>query len=430
MYSAHSTFEPHKFKPKKRALAGNNQGAVRYHRLRHLSYWLAGLILLLVCVRLALPYIVKDYVNHQLNNSNDYSGGIGRVTIHLWRGAYQIHDINIFKKTGKISTPFFSASTLDLSLQWSELIHGKLVTKIIMASPKVNFVSGPTKEQSQSGTENNWNDTLESLVPFKINSFVVTNGQIHFKNAYSDPPVDIYMTQLFGVATNLTNAREVKQALPAGVEASGKTLGDGRFDLQCKINPTAKTPTFQLNASLTNVDLTQLNDFLRAYGKFDVARGDFYVFTSFAAADDKYDGYVKVLFRNLKVFKWEKERKKDAFQIFWQAIVGTVATLLKNHPHDQLATKVPITGVFNQSDVHLWPTIQTLLQNAFIRALVPQPDQKVNIDDAKQVQPSGGNPADTNRIHELEKPSTIQMQVTNGVPASPDTRTNRTNLAK
>src|ERR1700722_10730070 len=107
MYSAHSTFEPHKFKPKKRGiLTGNNQGAVRHHRLRHLSYWLAGLILLFICVRLALPYIVKDYVNRQLNHSNDYNGGIGRVTIHLWRGAYQIHDINIFKKTGKISTPF------------------------------------------------------------------------------------------------------------------------------------------------------------------------------------------------------------------------------------------------------------------------------------------------------------------------------------
>jgi hypothetical protein len=366
-------------------------------------------------VRLALPYILETYVNRQLNASNGYGGRIGDVTVHLWRGAYSVHDIHIFKKDGTVSTPFFSISVLDLSLQWSELFHGKLVSEILMVGPSLNFVSGPTKEQSQSGTENNWNDTLESLVPFKINSLTVTNGQVHFQNPYSSPPVDIYMTEVFGIATNLTNSREIKQPLPAGIKATGKTLGEGRFHLQCNLNPFAPTPTFQLSGSLTNVDLTQLNSFLRAYGKFDVARGNFDFFASFAAADDKYDGYVKVLFQNLKVFQWQKERQKDALQIFWQAIVGTVATLFKNQPHDQLATKIPITGAFQQSDVHIWPTIQTLLRNAFVRALVPKIDEHVNIQNAKNVQTNSVSqlPPNNGQIPEIEKPATIQMQKTN-----------------
>jgi len=381
-----------------------------------LAYACAAIVLVLIAVRLALPFALRDYANRQLNKSHDYGGSIGHVTVHLWRGAYRIHDINIVKRDGKVSMPFFSANYLDLSLQWSELIHGKLVSIILMDSPRINFVSGPTKAQSQSGTENNWNDTLESLVPFKINSLVITNGQAHFQNPYSSPPVDIYMTEVFGVATNLTNSREIKQQLPAGIEASGKTLGEGRLYLQCSLNPLAKSPTFQLNGSLTNVDLTQLNSFLRAYGKFDVARGNFALFTSFAAADEKYDGYVKVFFNNLKVFKWEKERKKDALQIFWQAIVGTVATILKNQPHDQLATKVPITGAFQNTDVHVWPTIQTLLRNGFIRALALQPDQRVSVDTAKKVDPSGSGleSSDTNRVQQIEKAGTIQMHGTNG----------------
>jgi hypothetical protein len=393
-------------------LAKNNHLWLR--RTRRLIYSLAGAIVLLICLRLALPFALKDYVNRQLNELHDYGGSIGDVTVHLWRGAYRIHNINIFKRDGKVSTPFFSADVLDLSLQWSELFHGKLVSKIIMVAPRINFVSGPTKQQSQNGTENNWNDTLESLVPFKINSFIVTNGQVHFKNPYSTPPVDIYMTQVFGVATNLTNSREIKQELPAGVEAFGKTLGEGRFDLKCNLNPVAATPTFQLNGTLTNVDLTQLNSFLRAYGKFDVARGDFAFFASFAAADDKYDGYVKILFKNLKIFQWQKDHEKDVLQIFWQAIVGTLTTVLKNQPHDQLAAKVPITGTFQKSDVHLWPTIQTLLRNGFIHALVPQIDQSVGIENAKKVQPDGTGPEETNtnRVQNIEKAGTL-MQGTN-----------------
>lgn len=111
-----------------------------------MGYVCAVIVIILIAVRLALPFVLKDYANRQLNQSHDYGGSIGRVTVHLWRGAYRIHDINIVKRDGKVSTPFFSAAYIDLSLQWSELIHGKLVSKIVMASPRVNFVSGPTKQ--------------------------------------------------------------------------------------------------------------------------------------------------------------------------------------------------------------------------------------------------------------------------------------------
>jgi hypothetical protein len=333
---------------------------------------------------LTLPFALKAYVNHQLNQSRDYSGKIGGVTVHLWRGAYQIHDIHIFKQGGNIPVPLFAARKMDLSLQWSELFHGSLVSRIAMQEPKLNFVSGPSREQTQTGKENNWDQTLESLVPFKINSLEVTNGQIHFQNLYSKPPVDIYVTELSGMATNFTNSRRLDQKLPAGVSVQGKTLGGGGLDFQIHINPMAATPTLELAGQLTNVNLTALNDFLRAYGKFDVEHGQFALFTSFAAADGKYDGYSKVFFKDLKVFKWEKERKKDALEIFWQAVVGTFAAAFKNQSKDQLAAKIPITGSFGKADVHVWPTIETLLRNAFIQALVPKLDQPVKVENVEK----------------------------------------------
>ncbi|MGH7952790.1 MAG: hypothetical protein ACREFE_12860, partial [Limisphaerales bacterium] len=75
----------------------------------------------------------------------------------------------------------------------------------------------------------------------------------------------------------------------------------------------------------------------------------------------------------------EKERReqKNALEIFWEAIVGTLTTAFKNQPHNQLATKIPITGTFQATDVHIWPTVGTLLRNAFVRALVPKLDQPV-----------------------------------------------------
>jgi hypothetical protein len=54
-----------------------------------------------------------------------------------------------------------------------------------------------------------------------------------------------------------------------------------------------------------------------------------------------------------------------------------VTTVFKNQPQDQLATKIPISGVYTNSTVDLPATIGTLLRNAFIRALIPKFDQKI-----------------------------------------------------
>ncbi len=352
----------------------------RGHRPAHLIYWLMGIILVFVVMRLALPFALKTFVNHQLNKSTAYSGNIGDVTVHLWRGAYQVHDIHIFKTGGQIPVPFFSTQILDLSLEWSELFHGALVTKIAMQQPSLNFISGPIQDQTQNGDENDWGQTLESLVPFNINRLDVTNGQVHFQNLHSTPPVDIFLNDVSILATNFTNSRRLAEALPAGIVAHGKALGEGGLDFEIHVNPMAKTPAFELTGQLTNVDLVSLNSFLRAYGKFDVARGEFALFTSFAAKDGNCDGYFKVFFKDLKVFSWNKDKQKDALEIFWKAIVGTLATAFKNQPHDQLAAKIPITGTLGKTDVHVWPTVATLLQNAFIKSLTPEVDEPVKLD--------------------------------------------------
>ncbi len=248
-----------------------------------------------------------------------------------------------------------------------------------MDQPRVNFVAGPTEAKARNGQDEDWSSVLKSLFPFDLNRFEIDNGEIHFQNEHSTPPVDIYFSKLYSVATNLSNSRNVKDELPAGVIARATTLGGGALDLHLRLNPMARTPTYQLNVQLTNVDLVRLNDFLRAYGKFDIDRGRFALFASVASAKDNYDGYLKVFFENLKVFAWEKERQKNALQVFWDAIVGGVTEVFKNHLTDSLATRIPISGSYSEKKVGAWTAVATLLRHAFIRSLVPKLDEKVTL---------------------------------------------------
>lgn len=366
----------------------------RWQRIGLAGRWtLLMLTLLLLGVRIALPYGIKSYVNRQLDKAPGYRGRIDDVDVHVWRGAYRIHEVRIQKVAKNVPVPLFEARAVDLSLQWRELFHGALVGEIEMEEPKINFVDGPNPEQRQSGREQDWSKTLESLFPFRLNRVEIRNGAVHFQNLHSKPQVDIAITQLSASATNLTNTRDLKEPLPAGVRAKGSFPGGGLLDLQLKLNPLAKTPTFELNAQLTNVTLVSLNDFLRAYGKFDVERGIFALYTSVAAKDGAYEGYAKVFFENLDVFAWEKERKKNALEVFWQAIVGGLTTIFKNHSEDSLATKIPITGTYEGTSVGIWSSISSLLRHAFIRALVPKLDAPVKVEEVKEAKPGPAKPS-------------------------------------
>jgi hypothetical protein len=338
-----------------------------------------SLIALVIAIRVSLPFVVKAYVNRQLSRISEYRGSIREVDIHLWRGAYTIRDIRVVKTSGKVPVPFFSTPAMDLSVQWKELFHGSVVGEVTVDRGQLNFVAGPSKEESQTGAHKGWDKVLESLFPFKLNKFQVDDGQLRFRDFSKKPNVDLFVHHLCATATNLSNTREVGNKLPAGLHAHGTTIGNGEFDVHLDINPMASQPTFKLAAAITNMNLVALNDFLRAYGKFDVERGTFSLYTEVAAADGRYEGYLKPLFENLDVFEWEKERGKNILEKFWEAIVAGVAQILKNQPKDRLATKIPISGNFEKTDVDIWATIGGILKNAFVRALLPKFDQSVSV---------------------------------------------------
>jgi hypothetical protein len=375
----------------------NNVPPSTRRRPRRVWKWLLIVVVsVLIGSRVALPYVLEHYVNQQLGSLHGYTGSIGTVRVHLWRGAYAIHDIQISQTGGTKPVPLFSGPVLDLSLQWRELFHGALVGKVFLQGPVVNFVQSGKGESNQTGFNQPWVSTLNALFPFDINRMEITNGEVHFRNAEKMQVVDVYVTNLWAVATNLSNSRDLTQRLPAGLEASGKTLGHGEFHVQLNMDLQDAAPTFELATTITNLDLPSFNDFLRTYAKLDVARGNLSIYSSLASVHGKYDGYVKVLCNQLQVFSWDKERKKDILEVVWEAIAGTLAAGFKNHPHDQLAAQIPVTGQFEQVQVHTWGAIGSMLGNAFIKALRPQIEPFLHVTDVdkKNSQSNAAVPSD------------------------------------
>jgi len=342
---------------------------------------------LLISIRLILPYIVLHYANKTLANMNGYYGHIEDIDLSLYRGAYIINVIYLNKTDSatKKQTDFFKAKKIDLSIEWSAIFHGSIVGKLEFDSPVLIFTKDKTDLSDVKKDTTDFRKLLKDFMPLKLNRFEVFDGALHYADNTSKPKVDVALKRTHILALNLTNVTDKKAELPSTVTANASVY-EGTLKFDMKLNALNKNPTFDLNAEIKNTNLVLLNDFLQAYGNFDVHKGTFGLYTEMAAKDGKFKGYVKPIITNLQVVGPEDRHDKFLNKV-WEQIVGAAGVILKNQKKGQLATKIPMEGEFKNPKTNIVDAIWEVLQNAFIQALIPSIDNEININSVNKATP-------------------------------------------
>jgi hypothetical protein len=302
-------------------------------RVRWRRFCLTLLIFLAILsvARAMLPWGVRWYVNRALDRSLLYRGQIGTIDVHLWRGAYTIHDIRLQKVMGNVPVPFFASKRVDLAIDSDALLQRRVVGRISMYKPELNFVAAQDETGSQTGAGTPWLQVIQDLFPFKINSARITDGSIHFRAFETQPPVDVYLSYVDGSIDNLTNIRDETTPLVSTIKASGMAMEQARVQFAMKMDPFSYRPTFELAIRLIGLDVRKLNALTDAYGSFTMKRGLFDLVVQMKASEGQLDGYVKPLFRDLEVFSPAQDlQDKNPLEFFWQGVVGVATQLLKN----------------------------------------------------------------------------------------------------
>ncbi|AHD15859.1 hypothetical protein C163_19635 [Pseudomonas sp. FGI182] len=340
---------------------------------------LASLVVLLVALHLALPYLVRDYLNDKLADMGDYRGQVADVDLAWWRGAYKINGLKIVKTSGKVPVPLLDAPLIDLSVSWRSLWYDRaVVAKVTFVRPELNFVDGGSKQASQTGQGTDWRQQLEKLLPITLNEVRVDNGVLTFRNFNSKPPVNLKATQLDANIRNLTNVRDKKGRRDASLDASALLLGDAKVESRATFDPFSDFDDFQFRLRATGIELRKLNDFSGAYGKFDFNAGHGDLVIEAQAENGRLTGYIKPLLRDVDVFNWHQdvqEEDKGFLRSVWEALVGATQTVLKNQPKNQFATRVELNGSVRKQDISAFEAFLQILRNGFIRAFNAQYEQ-------------------------------------------------------
>jgi hypothetical protein len=349
-------------------------------RITKIGIGLAVFVFAIVTARLIAPIYILGYVNRTLQGLDGYTGHVNDIRLGIWRGAYVIRGITIEKTTEKLPVPFVSVDQVDISIHWDALLKGSIVGEIELLKPELNIVAEhkkETKEEQQveerekeraKTGDSSWQTQVKQLVPLDINRIGIEGGAVHFRDPYGEPKVDVVVSNIRGEVTNLTNSEELNKDMVANASFRALALKSGDVSLDGKIDPYAELPTFELAAKLENLQIKELNDFLKAYANVDAEKGTLSVYTEVKSEKGRFKGYVKPIIRDLDVLRW-KEEKEGFFGKLWEGVVEVGKGILENDDKQQVATRIPMSGRIDKPDADIVATVIYILRNAFVEAL-------------------------------------------------------------
>lgn len=230
----------------------------------------------------------------------------------------------------------------------------------IAAGPKEKEVAKEVKQEAKEAAQ-----SPDKLL--KIEKLSIEGSTIGFINKEAKPDYRVFFSAINGTVANFSNRFAEG---PATVDMKGKFMGSGPALLSATFRPEAKGPDFDLAVSIQETDMKVMNDMFRAYGKFDVTAGQFSFFSELKVAGGQVVGYVKPIFRDMKVYDERQDKEKGLFKKLYEKLVGGVSELLEN-PKEAVATQTEVKGQVEDPKASTWQVLANLVRNAFFRAILP-----------------------------------------------------------
>jgi hypothetical protein len=235
--------------------------------------WIAGavaaLALLVVAVDILIDEPLRRYMVREVNERlHGYTLDIGRVDFHVLGLGVTL--INATLVQDQHPTPAVATfPKLEASVQWREIIFGRLVANFRLAEPKLHVNRAHLEKEAKDETpieQRGWQEALLAIYPLKINEFRIDDGDVMYIDDERHPP--LHLTGVNAIARNIRNihSRDRDYPSPIRVEAA---LGEGRLALEGHAD-FLKVPHLGVNADV-RVDDIGVDYFAPILRRYNVA---------------------------------------------------------------------------------------------------------------------------------------------------------------
>lgn len=322
-------------------------GKVKKKRVvKNITLLAAVLVVLLVL----FPLSVNLYTRYALSDLPGYQATFKKARISVKDLSYTIEDLKIFKVDGSQHLPFFHATRLKLSIDWSSLLYGCLVGEVRFEKPLLNFISSPASAVSAPSAD--WSKPVKRLMPLPVNRIMINGGKLAFYDLATNPQVGLFLEQVQLDAQNLSNARGLNERMPSKIYLQARSTGDGVLSMIMKMNTLKDVPDIDMDMKFENVNLRDLQHFFLAYANVSIEHGNFNLYSELAVTDGKIRGYVKPLLKNLRIVDWrlpDLKRFPEKRKIF---------------PESSGEYSILVDGDLNGSGQRFLPSLWNIFRNA------------------------------------------------------------------
>lgn len=317
---------------------------------------------------------LENRINSAIADTPGVEGKVSDIDIALWRGAYQIHDIQLYSIDQKERIPLLFTDTLDLSVLWSALLRGQIVAVMQFIRPQIHLRDTPQRdpiENDKLKDSQTWIDLAHKLVPFAIDKVDIQDGVLKFELAAGQQRSLLSITDTQGTVTNITNIRDKNRPDFATVTFKGMIQNESQITFNGSYNPFEPKPTFDTDVEMQRLDVRYLDAFIKHYLPVDFEAGQLDLAMELISDKGNVDGYVKLGVYNLDVFSWKQDVVKEGdnpLNLLLEAMTGGFSTLLENGQSEMVATRIPVHGEVSDPDVPVLDALAGLFRNALVEA--------------------------------------------------------------
>jgi Domain of Unknown Function (DUF748) len=226
-------------------------GTRTVHFARRRWRWIVAImalpVVLLVATDVLLDEPIRRQVEQRMNERlKGYKVTLQGADFHVWGFSLDLLNLVVVQEANP-DPPIARIPKLSASVQWRELIWGKVVADFRFLRPVVHFNLAHFRAEQKDPRpvkEKGWQEALESIYPVKINEFRIVEGDVTYEDRGPFKP--LHVTRVNFKADNIRNIRSRTHSYPSPIHLdavvfdTGSLVADGHADFLGVPHPGAK----------------------------------------------------------------------------------------------------------------------------------------------------------------------------------------------
>ncbi len=325
-------------------------------------------ILGLVVLRYALGYSIRWYLNSRIDEMENFSGTVGRVSINPLEGIYALGDIDLSYMSDTMDVPVINVRSIGFNLDWGTLFSGTVAGEIFIADPDVRVITKLAPEEDVPPKGPPLSRVFRNFVPVQLDVIRLADGELRMRDETQPAPFEIDITELRGEIRNLTNTRQLSEDLFASGEIYGIVLRSGDLNLDISIAPVAEQLQFTLLGNISGIQLVQLNDFVNELAGITFSSGTLSIDLDINADQGFITGSATTVYENLTFH--DPESDVGLIERLKEGIADTGAEIIEDDD-ERIVTSVPFEFTTEGTKPDVLFAVMTILQQSMTLAAIP-----------------------------------------------------------